>query len=181
MAKFSVIVWAFYSSKRRTFSGIVAQTSCLLLVNSLQRIWYMYIIGHVSSRLADSGNCQRMVPLPLSSRKNGYRKNDYTLDYPDFIEPLFSHSHSPTTPTPTHTQMENGLLENVVLLLVFCNQVIRTNQIRMEQQHFDRDVSLEMDQFLKGDSKCNLFRKLVRKFKTIFMIKINSYYIKKIL
>ena len=49
-------------------------------------------------------NAAVRVVIPFSPGKNGYRKNDYIVDYPDLIEPLFPHSHFrapiyPLTPT----------------------------------------------------------------------------------
>ena len=56
----------------------------------------------------------RMVPAPPPPpplEKNSNRKNDCLMDYPGLIEPLL--------PIVIFPPMENGLLENLVLLLVF--------------------------------------------------------------
>ena len=62
---------------------------------------------------------------PFTPGKIAYRKDDYTANCPDLIEPCFTHAYS-HYPPPAY-----GLPENFVWLIVFCGRErIRTEQIK---------------------------------------------------
>ena len=96
--------------------------------------------------MADSGS-----PLP---RKNGYRKNDYIVYYPDLIKPHFPHSHC--SPIGKCAMREFGIVVGIFLKRTIGTE--RNSEIFQDKSHW------KCNQFFEESNKCGLLRKLVCKF-----------------